>query len=75
MKIQNLNESRLYLNRTGAPVLQNNLCKFLSKHFSWGFEENNVVVSEEGNKRTDKINTYTNLRALHLKDLNKLINS
>ena len=75
MKTQHLNGSRLHLNRTGAPALQNDLCKFLSKRFNWLIKENNVEsVSGEGNKTTDEMNAKTNLGALHLKNLNKLIN-
>ena len=74
-KTQHLNGSRLHLSRTGAPVLQNNLCKFLSKYFHWRFEESNVEIdSEEANKATDEKNVNTNLRALHLRNLLKLIN-
>ena len=74
-KTQHLNGSRLHLSRTGAPVLQNNLCKFLSKYFHWRFEESNVEIeSDEANKATDEKNVNTNLRALHLRNLLKLIN-
>ena len=33
LKTQHLNGSKLHLNRRGAPILQNTLCKFLSKIF------------------------------------------
>ena len=34
LKTQHLNGSKLHLNRRGAPILQNTLCKFLSKIFN-----------------------------------------
>ena len=34
LKTQHLNGSKLLLNRRGAPILQNTLCKFLSKNFN-----------------------------------------
>ena len=34
LKTQHLNGSKLYLNRRGAPILQNTVCNFLSKIFN-----------------------------------------
>ena len=34
LKAQHLNGSKLHLNRRGAPILQNTVCKFLSKIFN-----------------------------------------
>ena len=34
LKTQHLSGSKLYLNRRGAPILQNTMCKFLSKIFN-----------------------------------------
>ena len=34
LKTQHLNGSKLHLNRRGAPILQNTVCKFLSKIFN-----------------------------------------
>ena len=42
---QHLNGRKLHLNRRAAPVLQNTVCKFLSKICNWYFEENNVEVA------------------------------
>ena len=42
LKTQHLNGSKLHLNRRGASILQNTVCKHLSKTFNWCFEENNV---------------------------------
>ena len=35
LKTQHLNGSKLHLKRRGPPILQNTLCKFLSKVFHW----------------------------------------
>ena len=76
-----MNGSKFYLNRRGAPILQNTVCKFSSKNFNWCFEENNVEIAtvsstaqqsdeeyskSKANPTADTENTNIDLKALHL---------
>ena len=85
---QHLNGSKLHLNRIGATILQNIVCKFLSKNFIWCFEENNAEIptvssaapqldeecsKSKANQTANTENTTMDLKALHLKSVNKLI--
>ena len=88
LETQHLNGSKLNLSRRGAPILQNTLCKFLSKIFHWCFEENNVEIAtvsstapqsdeecskSKASQTANTENTKMDLKALRLKNANKLI--
>ena len=88
LKTQHLNGSKFHLNRRGSPILQNTVCKFLSNIFNWCFEENSVEIAtvsstapqsdkecskSKANQTTNTKNTNMDLKALRLKNVNKLI--
>ena len=88
LKTQHLNGHKLHLNRRGAPILQTTLCKFLSKVFNRCFEENDVEIAtisstapqsdeecskSKANQTANTENTNMDLKALRLKNFNKLI--
>ena len=83
LKTHHLNGNKLYLNRRGAPSLQNTVFKFLSKIFNRFFEENNVEITtvssttlqsdEECKSKACTENINMDLKFLRLKNVNKLI--
>ena len=85
---QHLNGSKFHLNRRSFPILQNTVCKFLSNNFNWFFEENSVEMAtvsftapqsdkecskSKANQTTNTKNTNMDLKALRLKNVNRLI--
>ena len=81
LKLQDLNGSKLHLNRRGTAILQNSFTKVLSSIFTWQKDENSVASTPllneeyitEAKSHVDKININAELRSLRIKNLNKLI--
>ena len=88
LKTQHLIGHKLHLNRRGAPVLQNTVCKFLSKIFNCCFEENSVEIAtvtstalqsdkeclkSKANQMANTENSNMDLKTLCLKNFNKPI--
>ena len=75
LKAQHLNGSKLHLNKRVASVLQNTVCKFISKNFNCCFEENSVKIATVSSTalQSDKENANIYLKVLFLKNVNKLI--
>ena len=81
LKLQDLNGSKLHLNRRGTAILQSSFTKVLSSIFTWQKDENSVASTPllneeyitEAKNYVDKININAELRPLRIKNLNKLI--